>query len=299
MIEAETMLHTRTSIIRAFQDRMKANQTLTVAVPNLEDGFAARHVGYPAVRLYPQTPASCGWELFLDVGGPSVQRTYAVTFWDGNGMNLDQSLVNAGFVSTAANLATRTGNQTFFVASPAGTFGHTPNDGHYHGFRVRFEDGPIIHDYYKAWTPDYFCEEQPCWGQCLSVVGTAGWGLPPSKLTVRQAVRLSVGPSVELRGGAPSSRAGRAGLATEVARSGVMSIEYGVPVGVRGEATIRIYDLRGRLVRTMRPGTGAGWASLTWDGLNDAGGAASPGVYLAVVSAGEQQARTKLIVPAR
>lgn len=297
MIGAETMVHTRAAVIRAFQDRMHANQTLTVAVPNLEDAFAMRHVGFPAVRLHNDTPPQCGWAFLLDVGGPSVRRTYSVTFWDGNGVNLDQSLVNAGFVSTVAGLAARTGSQTFFVASPAGLNGHTPGDGHYHGVRVRFEEGPIIHDYYRYWGPEYFCDEQPQMSVRAAII--AGNGEAPRRLSVRQVVGDGSPVVPSLSGGSGFGQPAP-GLAAQVAREGLLSFEYGVPLGAAGQTSVRVYDLRGRLLRTISERGGVpGWTRVTWDGRDDSGNMVAQGVYLAVIRAATEIVRTRLIVPAR
>ncbi len=49
-----------------------------------------------------------------------------------------------------------------------------------------------------------------------------------------------------------------------------------------GPATLRLYDVRGLLVRTLHDGVlPAGWHLLRWDGLDDAGRQAASGVYFA------------------
>jgi hypothetical protein len=56
-------------------------------------------------------------------------------------------------------------------------------------------------------------------------------------------------------------------------------IRYGVPEW-GGDVTLRIYDVSGRLVRTLVDGTeGPGVKTVTWDGRNDRGQTVSSGVY--------------------
>jgi hypothetical protein len=56
-------------------------------------------------------------------------------------------------------------------------------------------------------------------------------------------------------------------------------IRYDVPES-GGNVTLRIYDVGGRLVRTLVAGhLSPGGKSVTWDGRDDAGGLAASGVY--------------------
>jgi hypothetical protein len=49
----------------------------------------------------------------------------------------------------------------------------------------------------------------------------------------------------------------------------------------KGEATLRIYDVRGRIVRTLVSGVqGAGPQTIRWDGRADNGGAVASGIYV-------------------
>ena len=58
-----------------------------------------------------------------------------------------------------------------------------------------------------------------------------------------------------------------------------------------GEVAVRLYDIRGRLVRTLHDGPlGEGRHELTWDGDDDAGRAMASGVYFYEVrAAGEER----------
>jgi hypothetical protein len=59
----------------------------------------------------------------------------------------------------------------------------------------------------------------------------------------------------------------------------VTTIRYDVPAG-GGEVTLRVYDVGGRLVRTLVDGTeGPGEKTVTWDGRNDRGRVVASGVY--------------------
>jgi hypothetical protein len=57
---------------------------------------------------------------------------------------------------------------------------------------------------------------------------------------------------------------------------------------------VAIYDVRGRLLRTIGPDPGAG-SAVTWDGRLDDGAPAAPGVYYAVIAAGASRGITKII----
>jgi flagellar hook assembly protein FlgD len=59
---------------------------------------------------------------------------------------------------------------------------------------------------------------------------------------------------------------------------------------------VRIYDVGGRFVRALStPTDGSGERVLTWDGRDDAGRRAPPGVYLARYRAGLAQGVTRLV----
>lgn len=69
-----------------------------------------------------------------------------------------------------------------------------------------------------------------------------------------------------------------------------------VPAGAAGTVTLQILDSGGRLVRRLTlsdppPGT----ATVTWDGLNDAGRATAPGVYRGWLVAGDTRSVVRLL----
>jgi hypothetical protein len=60
---------------------------------------------------------------------------------------------------------------------------------------------------------------------------------------------------------------------------------------------LRIYDLAGRLVRTIAPARlGPGRHHVVWDGLDDTGGRVAKGVYLLRLRASGFEARRKLVL---
>jgi hypothetical protein len=303
MLEDARMLYSREGIVRAAQDRQHANQNLAAIVPYMENAFASRGVGYPTVSLAQGVSQlyQCGWAFSLTVG--AVNRRYSITFESGSGMNNDQSVTNVNYSVQLEPFAFRYGNRTFEYPT-ASVNGHQSDDGHTHAFRVRFNDGMwgvigLLLDYYVGWLPGNDCYVFPEGPSPAVITGGAGrvGAPPPARLTVRQSV--SVEPEISLSGSAPTTL-GAPGLAAQVIRSGIMAFEVGVPVGASGSPRIRVYDLRGRLVRTIAsPGGGPGWSTVVWDGRDDAGGPVAPGVYVALVQAGAQASRTRLIVPAR
>jgi hypothetical protein len=73
-----------------------------------------------------------------------------------------------------------------------------------------------------------------------------------------------------------------------------MSFELAVPQG-QGPATVSVYDLAGRRVRTLVEGeVTPGRHRLTWDGRDASGNRAAPGVYLAKLEAPHVKATKKL-----
>jgi len=74
------------------------------------------------------------------------------------------------------------------------------------------------------------------------------------------------------------------------------TIDYEVPAGA-GRVTLRVYDVSGRLVRTLvdsrQP---AGPATATWDGRDNDGAPASSGVYFYKLSAGEVRETRRMVL---
>lgn len=64
-----------------------------------------------------------------------------------------------------------------------------------------------------------------------------------------------------------------------------------------GTVVLGIYDLRGRIVRTLVHGrSGRGTHDVVWDGRNDAGHEVSGGVYFARIRAGSESDTRKIVM---
>lgn len=75
----------------------------------------------------------------------------------------------------------------------------------------------------------------------------------------------------------------------------VTRIDYVLARG--GQASVRVFDLRGRLVRELVDGfLAAGPGSVVWDGRNRDGQAAASGVYFVQVSSGGQRVDHKMVL---
>jgi flagellar hook assembly protein FlgD len=61
--------------------------------------------------------------------------------------------------------------------------------------------------------------------------------------------------------------------------------------------TLRVYDVSGRLVRTLVDGRQPeGVATATWDGRNDGGGRVASGVYFYRLEAGDTRATRRMVL---
>jgi len=66
---------------------------------------------------------------------------------------------------------------------------------------------------------------------------------------------------------------------------------------VSGTARLRIFDVHGRLVRTLLDGpVQAGVQSLAWDGLDERGGAAGGGIYFLQLESGGRTAQARTVI---
>ncbi len=73
------------------------------------------------------------------------------------------------------------------------------------------------------------------------------------------------------------------------------SLHFRAPAGVA--LTLRIYDLRGRVVRALHRGEAAGgWQQAEWDGRDEHGMDQASGVYLARLRAGQQERTVRVVL---
>jgi hypothetical protein len=66
--------------------------------------------------------------------------------------------------------------------------------------------------------------------------------------------------------------------------------------GPRARAVVRVFDLRGRLVRTLLDEVLRGSAGVCWDGRDATGHRAASGVYFVLLRADEHRAAVKIVV---
>lgn len=96
---------------------------------------------------------------------------------------------------------------------------------------------------------------------------------------------------------ADASPAAPAALALSAAPNpfrGQSSVSFTLPAA--GDVQLDVFDLQGRLVRTLARGAhGAGAHSVAWDGRDANGGTAGPGLYLARLTAGGETRQLKLV----
>jgi hypothetical protein len=75
------------------------------------------------------------------------------------------------------------------------------------------------------------------------------------------------------------------------------TIAYVIPQGQQVPVFIGVYDLNGRLVKTLVHETkSAGQYSIVWDGTTDSGSLSLAGVYFAKFNAGSFQRTSKLVM---
>lgn len=75
------------------------------------------------------------------------------------------------------------------------------------------------------------------------------------------------------------------------------TIDFTVPDGSNGSTSLRIYDTRGRVIRTlMNEELSPGDYSLHWDGKTDQGGKVGSGVYFYRLESGEFRTTKKMVL---
>jgi hypothetical protein len=72
-------------------------------------------------------------------------------------------------------------------------------------------------------------------------------------------------------------------------------IAYLLPQAPAGAVALRLYDARGRLVRTLDPGTAPGLNEVAWDGRDDGGAPVPAGVYFYRLTVGETKLDRRLV----
>ena len=141
----------------------------------------------------------------------------------------------------------------------------------------------------------------PCKPACAPPAEADGG--EPTTLFLRQRVLTAPQPLARVQGAAAAAPAERietgSGMLTSLVRQyGVRGLSFGVTREASASPVlIRVYSLSGRPVRTLaserlEPGV----YEIGWDGLDDRGRPAGPGVYFAVLTAGGQRLVQRLIL---
>jgi flagellar hook assembly protein FlgD len=126
----------------------------------------------------------------------------------------------------------------------------------------------------------------------------------PTTLFLRQRILLSAQPLTRVSGlgaSAPAEAATTAsGSLTDLVRQyGVRGLSFSVtPAAAASPLTLRVYSLAGRAIRALvsEQLLSSGFYEVAWDGLDDRGQRAAPGVYFAVLTAGGQRIVQRLIL---
>ena len=76
------------------------------------------------------------------------------------------------------------------------------------------------------------------------------------------------------------------------------AVVFGISLPQKGAPTLALYDLRGRLVKTLTSGAvmEAGPYNVRWDGADASGRRVQSGIYFAQLRLGDEVASTKLVV---
>jgi hypothetical protein len=72
-------------------------------------------------------------------------------------------------------------------------------------------------------------------------------------------------------------------------------ISYLLPQSPAGAVTLRLYDSRGRRVRSLTPGLAPGLNEVMWDGRDDSGARVAPGVYFYRLGVGAESLGRRLV----
>ena len=126
----------------------------------------------------------------------------------------------------------------------------------------------------------------------------SAWDKGEYRMTIQAASTYDNGAAAEMEMVIVMNTAGGPVLPARLTRLGnspnpfnpVTTIRFMVPAGADRAYSLRIYDVRGRLVRDLAAGEiSGGLHELVWDGLSDAGEAVGSGVYLYRVEVGQER----------
>ncbi len=140
-------------------------------------------------------------------------------------------------------------------------------------------------------------------GRCTPPVGGGSDGAEPTTLFLRQRILTEPRPLAKIASAAPPSAAEAAStpaptLTELVRRFGLRGLAFSVTrAASTAPVTVRVYSLSGRLIRILvNEQLAPGVYEIGWDGADDHGRPAAPGVYVAIMSAGSFRATQRLIL---
>lgn len=160
--------------------------------------------------------------------------------------------------------------------------------------------GLVSQTFYYTQTDTTGCDPQ---GRCSPPVGGASDGAEPTTLFLRQRILPNARPLAKIAGAAPPSAAAAGGapaptLTALVRQFGLRGLAFSVTrAASTAPVTVRVYSLSGRLIRILvNEQLAPGVYEIGWDGTDDRGRPAAPGVYVAIMSAGSFRATQRLIL---
>jgi hypothetical protein len=149
----------------------------------------------------------------------------------------------------------------------------------------------------------YAGADPPCCDEGPSPGPRAPGEAEPTALFLRQRASAIGRPLARVAGAAASApdvpaTVPTGSLSAFVRQYGMRGLAFAVPRSTStGPVGIRVYSIAGRLVRTLvNENLEVGYYEIAWDGLDDRGQAAAPGVYFAVLTAGGQRLVKRLIL---
>lgn len=142
----------------------------------------------------------------------------------------------------------------------------------------------------------------PEWNVALALDGDVLVDALPPRYRLGQVLTSYAGPLLRMEGvagaaGASATMSGAEAVAS-VRTRGIRALAVDIPRDSEGtRVTVRLYSLTGRLVRVLADEVvDPGSYVVGWDGMDAAGRAAQPGVYVAVMTAGGFRAVQRLLL---
>ncbi len=279
--------------------RNSAASSRTIGIPALGAGVAPAPPAFPAADVAPpllalRVDASAG--TFTDRGNMLGLRDDASPGRDAFDLS-EPPPAPEGWVR--ASFATAEDGEFFQDWRPSGSEGDTweltfASDQSGEPFAIRITPERALPD---GWDVAVFegAREVPL-GPDRTIAGTVGYTTAPRRFTV------SVGSASYL--GAVRSDAIRsvtdfalgAPFPNPAYASAGVSVDLALPQAV-GNVSMQVYDVNGRLVRTLLSGpVGAGVQRVAWDGRDEAGGRAAAGVYFVKTRAAGFSAAKKVVL---